>query len=124
MSLTFVSIPKPGMIDPLVISLYTGAGTGFRAPQHLNTTMANIASARKRARQANKNREHNMRLRARLRTHIKKVIKAVAEENRNRALIAYEETVPLLDSSVNKNLIHRNKAARHKSRLNRLIRTI
>ncbi len=65
-----------------------------------------------------------MRLRARLRTHIKKVIKAVAEENKEQAVAAYKEMTPLLDSSVNKNLLHRNKAARHKSRLNRLIRKI
>ncbi|MXX99084.1 MAG: 30S ribosomal protein S20 [Gammaproteobacteria bacterium] len=85
--------------------------------------MANSASARKRIRQAERHRQHNVALRSRLRTAIKNVIKAVNANDKELAKEAYKKAVPLLDSSVNKNLIHRNKAARHKSRLNKLLRT-
>lgn len=84
--------------------------------------MANSTSARKSARQAEKRRLHNAGLRTRLRTHIKNVAKAVAAGNVERARDKYKKAVPIIDSAVNKNLIHKNKAARHKSRLNRLLR--
>ena len=86
--------------------------------------MANTSSANKRVRQAVRHRVHNMRLRARMRTYIKKVIKASIDNDKEKATAAYKEAVPLIDSSVNKNLIHKNKAARQKSRLNNLIRLI
>ena len=86
--------------------------------------MANTASARKSARQAEKNRLHNMRLRTRLRTCVKNTVKAAAGGDKESAQAAYKKAVPLIDSGVNKNLIHKNKAARHKSRLNRLIRQV
>ena len=84
--------------------------------------MANSASARKRMRQAEQHRQHNVALRSRLRTAIKNVIKAVNANDKELAEAAYKKAVPLLDSSVNKRLIHKNKAARHKSRLNNLLR--
>ena len=84
--------------------------------------MANSASARKRMRQAEQHRQHNVALRSRLRTAIKDVIKAANANNKELAETAYKKAVPLLDSSVNKRLIHKNKAARHKSRLNNLLR--
>ena len=86
--------------------------------------MANTSSARKRARQAVTRRLHNVRLRTRLRTHVKKVIKAAAAGDKDAAAQSYREAVPVIDSSVNKKLIHRNKAARHKSSLNKLIRKL
>ncbi len=86
--------------------------------------MANIASARKRAKQAEVNRKHNASMRSALRTSIKKVLKAVAAEDKTGAEAAYKEAVPTIDKAVNKGLIHRNKAARHKSRLNAHIRAL
>jgi small subunit ribosomal protein S20 len=53
-----------------------------------------------------------------MRTSIKRVLKVIATGNRDDAMAAYKAAVPVIDSSVNKGLIHRNKAARHKSRLN------
>ena len=85
--------------------------------------MANSSSARKRVRQAERHREHNVALRSRLRTAIKNVIKAVNADNKELAKEAYKKAVPIIDSSVNKHLIHKNKAARHKSRLNNLLRS-
>lgn len=84
--------------------------------------MANIASARKRARQAVKNRAHNMALRSRFRTSMKMVLKAIRNGDQEAASSAYRNAVPVIDSTVGKGLIHRNKAARHKSRLNTRIR--
>lgn len=84
--------------------------------------MANSASSRKRARQAEARREHNVGLRSRFRTYIKNVIKAVDNGDRQAAGDAYKRACSIVDSSASKKLIHKNKAARHKSHLNRRIR--
>lgn len=86
--------------------------------------MANIKSALKRARQAEDRRKHNMALRSRMRTHIKKVIKAIEAGDREAAEASYKAAVPVIDSMAVKGIIHRNKAARHKSRLNTRIRAL
>ena len=79
--------------------------------------MANIKSAKKRAITSEKNRARNAAARSRLRTYIKKVLLAVASGDVEKAQSAYREAQPIIDSSVNKGLIHKNKAARGKSRL-------
>jgi len=86
--------------------------------------LANSAQARKRARQAETRRQHNMGRRSMLRTSIKKVVNAIAEGNKEAATSAYNEAVPMIDSMANKGHIHANKAARHKSRLNARIRAL
>ena len=79
--------------------------------------MANTKSADKAARQAVKHRSRNVALRSRMRTAIRKVIDAAAEGNKAQAAASYKAAVPLIDTLVNKNIIHRNAADRHKSRL-------
>jgi small subunit ribosomal protein S20 len=79
--------------------------------------MANIASARKRARQAVKQNAHNSSLRSRLRTAIKSVRKAVAKGDKAVATAQLRESTRVIDSIADKNIIHKNAAARHKSRL-------
>ena len=86
--------------------------------------MANIASARKRARQAVKNRLHNASQRSNLRTKNKAVVKSIDAGDRSEAEAAYKSAVPVIDAAVNKKLIHANKAARHKSRLNARIKSM
>ncbi len=86
--------------------------------------MANSAQARKRVRQAEKSRQRNASQRSRLRTSIKKVIAAIGAGDGTAAREAYTAAVPTIDSAVGKGLIHINKAARHKSRLNAQIRNI
>ena len=86
--------------------------------------MANIASARKRARQAVKNRAHNVALRSRFRTAMKAVLKPLKQGDAQAATEAYKKAVSVIDSTVSKGLIHKNKAARHKSRLNARIRDL
>ncbi len=86
--------------------------------------MANSIQARKRARQAEKRRQHNAGRRSMMRTELKKVDAAIAAGDKAAAEGAFKVAVPLLDSLANKGLIHKNKAARHKSRLNAKIRAL
>lgn len=86
--------------------------------------MANIKSAKKRARQAEKRRRHNAGLRSMVRTHIKKVINEIASGNKENAQKAYQDAVPVIDRMVTKGIIHKNKAARHKSRLSTQIKDL
>ncbi len=86
--------------------------------------MANTAQAKKRAKQAEKSRLHNASLRSRMRTCLKKVLKAIESGDKANAKAAYQEAVPEIDNMVNKKLIHKNKAARHKSRLSAHIKNI
>ena len=79
--------------------------------------MANTKSAEKAARQAEKHREHNVTLRSRMRTAIRKVNDAVAKGDKDGANSSYRAAVPVIDTLVNKRIIHRNQADRHKSRL-------
>ena len=86
--------------------------------------MANTVQAKKRARQAEKHREHNASMRSMLRTYIKRVIKAIQTGDKTKAESEYQTAVPVIDRMARKGLIHANKAARHKSRLTRHIRSI
>ena len=86
--------------------------------------MANSAQARKRARQAEKHRQHNAGRRSMMRTELKKVDAAIEAGDKSTAEAAYKSAVPMLDRMANKGLIHKNKAARHKSRLNTKIRAL
>jgi small subunit ribosomal protein S20 len=84
--------------------------------------VANIKSAGKRARQAEKARKHNMGLRSLMRTRIKAVVKACDAGDKEAAVKAYKDAVPVIDSMINKGIVNKNKAARHKSRLNKRIK--
>jgi small subunit ribosomal protein S20 len=86
--------------------------------------MANTAQARKRARQAVKQRAHNAGLRSTLRTAIKKIIKAIEDGDKAAATATYRENVSVIDSIADKGIIHKNQAARHKSRLNQAIKSM
>jgi small subunit ribosomal protein S20 len=79
--------------------------------------MANIKSARKRARQAIGLRAHNMRLRTEVRTAMKNVVKAVAAGNKDGAAKAFTASQRVIDRVVAKGVMHRNAGNRHKSRL-------
>jgi len=79
--------------------------------------MANIKSARKRARQSLKRREHNMSLRTAVRTAIKNVKKAVAAGDQKAAAQILSRSASVLDRGAAKGVLHSNAANRHKSRL-------
>jgi small subunit ribosomal protein S20 len=86
--------------------------------------MANSPQARKRARQAETHRQRNAAQRSTLRTAIKKVIKAIRTGDQSAASDAYKAAVPVIDRAAGKGLIHANKAARHKSRLNAHVKAL
>jgi small subunit ribosomal protein S20 len=80
----------------------------FLKPTELwSFTLANIKSAKKRARSA-----------------LKKVVKAIDAKDKASAVTAYAVAVPVMDRYAARGLIHKNKAARHKSRLNAKIRDL
>ncbi len=86
--------------------------------------MANSPQARKRARQGEKRRKHNASLRSLVRTVIKRVNAAIEAGDAEQAKAAYGEAVPVIDRMADKGIIHKNKAARHKSRLNEQIKAL
>ncbi len=86
--------------------------------------MANIKSSRKSARQAVQRRAHNVTLRTEVRTAIKNVKKAIAAGNKAAAAAALEKSRPVIDRVGAKGILHRNAAARHKSRLAQAIKAM
>ena len=86
--------------------------------------VANTKSAEKAAQQAEKHRARNVALRSRMRTAVRTVTTAIASGNKETAKTSYQNAVPVIDSLVGKQIIHRNKAARHKSRLAARIRAM
>ena len=86
--------------------------------------MANIKSAKKRAIQSEKRRQHNASRRSMTRTFIKKVVAAIASGDKAVAQAAFAAAQPILDRMATKGLIHKNKAARHKSRLSSQIKAM
>ena len=86
--------------------------------------MANSPQAKKRARQADKRRINNASQRSAMRTEVKKVIAAIEGGDKNAANAAYKSAVSAIDSSTGKGLVHKNTAARQKSRINARIRAM
>ena len=83
--------------------------------------MANTKQALKRARQAEKHRVENKWQVTKMNTYLKKVLEAIKGGDKNQATAVYKEAISVTDKMVTKGLIHANKAARHKSRLNKHI---
>ena len=81
--------------------------------------MANTRSARKAAKQSQHRRAHNMGLRSELRTAIKNVRKAVDAGDKTAAQKIFQESMSVIDRIADKKIIHKNKAARHKSQIGR-----
>jgi len=79
--------------------------------------MANTVQARKRARQAEKRRLHNAPLRSAFRSAIRKVRKAIAAGDKAGAQRLFQEATSVVDRIADKRIVHKNKAARDKSRL-------
>jgi small subunit ribosomal protein S20 len=86
--------------------------------------MANIASARKAARQSEKRRQRNMSLRSEFRSAVKGVRKAIEAGDKAAARNAYQQSIKAIDSIADKDIVHKNKAARHKSRLSAAIKAM
>jgi small subunit ribosomal protein S20 len=86
--------------------------------------LANTKSAEKAARQAVTRRAHNIAASSKMRTAIRGVVDAIGSGEKTDAESAYTQAVPVIDAMVSKGMIHKNKAARHKSRLAQRIRAM
>lgn len=86
--------------------------------------MANSAQAKKRARQNAVQRLHNMAQRSAYRTAVKKVRKAIEAGDKGAAAAALQENMSVMDSLADKNIVHKNKAARQKSRLSAAVKAM
>jgi small subunit ribosomal protein S20 len=86
--------------------------------------MANSAQARKRARQAVKRRALNMSQRSELRTAVKSVRKAIAAGDKAAAQEVFKQSMSVIDRIADKGIVHKNTAARNKSRLSAAIKTL
>ena len=86
--------------------------------------MANTAQARKRARQAVKQNAHNSSLHSRLRTAVKAVRKAVEAGDKAAAAKVFQAAQVTIDQIADKKIVHKNTAARQKSRLSAAIKSM
>jgi small subunit ribosomal protein S20 len=86
--------------------------------------LANTAQAKKRARQAEVHRQRNAGKRSAMRTSVKKAYKALGTGKKADAEVALKEASSMVDSMARKGMIHKNKAARHKSRLTKQIKAL
>jgi small subunit ribosomal protein S20 len=86
--------------------------------------MANIKSAMKRIRQSEKRRERNAAVRSTVRTAVKSARTAIDGGQADQAREALQRTIQVLDKAVTKGVIHRNTAARKKSRLARQLNAL
>ena len=83
----------------------------------MRALMANTKSAEKRARQALASRAANVAQRSKVRSAVRKVVEAIRAGQKDEAAAALKAAAPVIDSMARKGIIHKNKAARHKSRL-------
>ncbi len=86
--------------------------------------MANTIQARKRARQALARSKHNASLRSTMRTSMKRVRQAIDAGDKQQAESLFKSATSMIDRVADKNVIHKNKAARHKSRLAAAIKAL
>jgi len=86
--------------------------------------MANSAQARKRARQAMKQRAHNASQRSEFRTAIKSVRRAIEAGDKAAAQTVFAKAVSVIDSIADKRIVHKNKSSRHKSRLSAAVKSM
>jgi small subunit ribosomal protein S20 len=86
--------------------------------------VANIKSAEKRAKQTIQRRARNMAARSKMRTAMKEVLAAVQAGRKPEAAASLKAALPVIDSMVNKGVVHRNAAARYKSSLNARVKAL
>jgi len=86
--------------------------------------LANIQSAKKRARQAIKRRAHNVTMRSRVRTAVRRVVKTIEAGDKEAAKAAFSALVPEIDRMATKGILPKNRAAHYKSQLNAKLRAM
>lgn len=90
----------------------------------MEATLANSKQAAKRARQNTKRRMVRKWQMTRMMTQIKRVVQLIEAKDLEQAKTTYQVAVSFIDKLANKGIIHKNKAARHKSRLNQHIKAL
>jgi len=101
-----------------IIAAFSGLRPQRKSP------LANIQSAKKRARQAVKRRAHNVMLRSQVRTAIRKVMKAIEAGNKDAAKAEFAAVVPQIDRMATKGILRKNRAAHYKSQINARLRAM
>lgn len=96
----------------------------FRALAQRKSPLANIQSAKKRARQAVKRRAHNVALRSQVRNAIRKVMKTIQTGNKEAAKAEFAAVVPQIDRMATKGILRKNRAAHYKSQINARLRAM
>jgi small subunit ribosomal protein S20 len=96
----------------------------FKAGTPAEILVANIKSAKKRARQAIKRRAHNVTMRSQVRTAIRKVMKAIEAGNKDAAKAEFAAVVPQIDRMATKGILRKNRAAHYKSQINARLRAM
>ena len=96
----------------------------FRAYAPAENSLANIQSAKKRARQAIKRRAHNVTMRSKVRSAIRKVMKAIETGNKEAAKTEFAAVVPQIDRMATKGILQKNRAAHYKSQINARLRAM
>jgi small subunit ribosomal protein S20 len=86
--------------------------------------MANSAQARKRARQSEATRQRNASLKSAVRTAVKKVRRAILAGDKAAATAQFQASQAVIDRIADKNILHKNAAARTKSRLAQAIKAL
>jgi small subunit ribosomal protein S20 len=86
--------------------------------------VANNLSAVKRQKQSEKRRLRNKMIKTRIKTWAGKVKEAIAEKNSEAAVTNFNEFKSLIDRAVSKGVYHKNNAARKKSRMYRLVKSL
>jgi small subunit ribosomal protein S20 len=86
--------------------------------------MANTKQARKRAEQSVTRNAHNGSLRSKARSAIKAVRKAIAAGDKTAATTVFRNATKTIDSMADKNVLHKNTAARNKSRLSAALKAM
>ena len=90
----------------------------------IGAPLANSPQARKRAKQSEKRRAQNASQRSMVRTYIRRVHGAVEANDADAAGTALSQAVPIIDKMVTKGIMHKNQAARQKSRLNKRVKSL
>jgi|TARA_B100000959_G_scaffold276190_1_gene330597 small subunit ribosomal protein S20 len=86
--------------------------------------VANSLQAKKRAHQSEVRRRHNASQRSTYRTALKRIIAAIDGSDYDAARAVYKDSTPVMDKLTAKGIVHKNKTARHKARLNAKINAL
>lgn len=121
---SILKLPRIAYSPPRIDKCFQDKHSDAPSETNRSITLANIASAKKRARQSENRRQQNATNRSMLRTSLKKVATVAQTKDKKAITEAINTAAPLVDRMARKGLIHKNKAARHKHQMNELLRSL